>query len=124
MISGVAGAVIWTDDLDGMTRFYREALGLEPHSVRPHFVSFKFGDTRLGLGSHSRVEGKAKDPYRVMVNLAVEDIHRQYEAMVGAGVEFIRAPEKEHWGGWVSTFKDPDGNVVQLMEFPEGTPSP
>ena len=29
-----------------------------------------------------------------------------------------RAPEREEWGGWVATFADPDGNVLQLMQLP------
>ena len=34
------------------------------------------------------------------------------------GVVFTRAPEREEWGGWVATFADPDGNVLQLMQLP------
>ena len=146
MIRGLAGVIIWTDDLDGMVDFYRDtchhlpdgrttwtpcrmkpksttsfyrALGLTPHSERPHFVSFKWGDVRLGIGSHSNVKGASSDPYRVMVNLDVEDIHAAHERLSQAGVEFIRPPEREHWGGWVCTFTDPDGNILQLLEQPK-----
>ena len=52
-----------------------------------------------------------------MVNLGVDDIHREYNALREKGVQFIRPPEREHWGGWVSTFSDPDGNTVQLMQL-------
>ncbi len=34
MIRGLAGVIIWTDDLDSMVGFYRGTLGLAPHSVR------------------------------------------------------------------------------------------
>ena len=119
MIDGVAGVVIWTDNLDRLQDFYRNTLGLEPHSVRPDFVSFKWGDMRLSLGKHSHVHGKTGEPYRIMVNLGVRDIHAAYESLVGRGVEFTRPPEKEHWGGWVGTFTDPDGNMLQLMQQPD-----
>jgi predicted enzyme related to lactoylglutathione lyase len=33
-------------------------------------------------------------------------------------VEFIRQPEREQWGGWIATFKDPDGNILQLLQLP------
>jgi predicted enzyme related to lactoylglutathione lyase len=33
-------------------------------------------------------------------------------------VDFTRAPAREEWGGWVATFADPDGNVLQLMQLP------
>ena len=89
MIRGLAGVIIWTDDLGGMVDFYRDTLGLKPHSERPSFVSFKWGSVRLGIGSHSGVRGQSSDPYRVMVNLDVEDIHAAHERLSQAGVEFI-----------------------------------
>ena len=119
MIRGLAGVVIWTDDLNRLVCFYRDTLGLTLHSERPHFVSFKWGNVRLGIGSHSAVKGASVDRYRVMVNLDVEDIHATYERLSDAGVEFIRPPEREHWGGWVCTFADPDGNILQLLEQPK-----
>lgn len=120
MIRGLAGAIIWTDDLSRMVNFYRDTLGMTPNSERPHFVSFKWGSVKLGIGAHSGVEGASRDPYRVMVNLDVEDIHATHERLLDAGVTIIRPPEREHWGGWVCTFSDPDGNILQLLEQPKG----
>ena len=120
IIEGVAGVIIWTDNLERLLRFYRDLLGLRPHSVQPHFVAFRFGDVRLSLGVHSQVSGRAQEPYRIMVNLSVRDIHESYRALVAKGVEFIRPPEREHWGGWVATFRDPDGNILQLLQQPDG----
>jgi predicted enzyme related to lactoylglutathione lyase len=54
-----------------------------------------------------------------MPHLGVTDIHAEHARLSAEGVEFIRQPEREHWGGWVATLKDPDGNVLQLLEFPE-----
>jgi uncharacterized glyoxalase superfamily protein PhnB len=53
-----------------------------------------------------------------MAHLGVDDIHRQYQQLQEAGVEFIRPPEQEHWGGWIATFKDPDGNILQMLQLP------
>ena len=119
MIDGVAGVIVWTDDLKTMLAFYRDTLGLTPNSVRPHFVSFKWGGVRLGLGTHAMVAGRTKDPFRIMVNLGVEDIHAEHERLISKGVEFTRPPEHEHWGGWVATLSDPDGNIIQLLQLQE-----
>jgi len=27
-------------------------------------------------------------------------------------------PEREHWGGWIATLQDPDGNILQLLQLP------
>ncbi len=117
MIESVLGVILWTDDLDSLLAFYQDALGLTPHSTQPDFVSFKWGDTRLGIGRHSGVEGKTKEPLRVMINLGVSNIHQAHTELRARGVEFIRPPEKEHWGGWVATFSDPDGNTLQLLQL-------
>jgi predicted enzyme related to lactoylglutathione lyase len=120
MITGVAGVIIWTDDLARLAAFYRDTLGLTPHSVRPHFIAFKWGEMRLSLGRHRQVAGPARDPYRIMINLAVDDIHHTHAALLAKGVRFLRHPEQEHWGGWVATFLDPDGNILQLLQQPAG----
>ena len=54
----------------------------------------------------------------MMPHLGVSDIQAESARLVAEGVEFIRVPEQEHWGGWVATLKDPDGNVLQLLQFP------
>ena len=119
MIEGVVGVIIWTGDLDTLASCYGDTLGLRPHSVRHDFVSFRWGGIRLGIGRHSEVSGKSREPYRVMVNLGVDDIQEEYEALRTKGVKFTRPPELEHWGGWVSTFSDPDGNTIQLLQQPQ-----
>jgi lactoylglutathione lyase len=119
MIEKMAGVIIWTEDLDRLLSFYRDTLGLTPHAVHPDFVAFRWGDTRLSLGKHSEVTGQAKDPHRIMINLATTEIHHAYEKLSEKGVRFVRPPEREHWGGWVSTFTDPDGNILQMLQQPE-----
>ena len=123
MIEGVAGVVLWTDNVARLAAFYSDVLGLTTHSVRPEFVAFSFGNVRLSIGKHSQVSGEAKDPYRVMVNLAVGDIHEEYARFMEKGVFFLRPPEREGWGGWVATFNDLDGNILQLLQQPQDEPS-
>ena len=118
MIDGVAGVILWTENVERLAAFYRDVLELTPHSVRDTLVAFRFGDVRLSVGLHSGVKGRAKDPNRVMVNLGVRDIHGTYARLQRKGVVFSRPPEREHWGGWVATFQDPDGNILQLLEQP------
>lgn len=118
MITGVAGVTIWTDDLERLVSFYKDTLGLTEHGHHGDFVNFVFGDIRLNLGLHDTVKGHSSDPYRIMINLSLFDIHSEYERLRTQGVEFIRVPEQEGWGGWVATFRDPDGNILQLLQQP------
>ena len=118
MINGIVGVIIWTEDVERLAAFYRDILEMTPHSVRPGFVAFSWGDIRLSISRHDQVSGKAKDPFRVMINLGVQDINGVYQRLKDRQVAFIRPPEQERWGGWVATFNDPDGNVLQLLQQP------
>ena len=118
MIDGVVGVIIWTDRLNVMTEFYRDVMGFPVHSVRPNFIAFEWGDMRFSIGTHEHVSGMSSEPDRVMINLGTRDIHAAHQALTAKGVEFVRPPEQEHWGGWVATLRDPDGNTLQLMQQP------
>ena len=119
-IRGMAGVLVWTaaERFPAMARFYRDTLGLTPRTSKPDFVNFDWGGVRLSVGVHDRVRGVNPDPLRIMLNLAVDDIHAVYERLAKSGVAFSRVPAPEPWGGLVATFADPDGNVLQLLELP------
>lgn len=119
MIEEVVGVIIWTDRLEVMTEFYRDTLGFPVHSVRPYFVAFQLGAMRFSIGTHEHVSGKSTEPERVMINLGTKDIQGLYADLKAKGVEFVRPPEQEHWGGWVATLHDPDGNTLQLLQQPD-----
>lgn len=120
MITGVVGAIIWTDDLDRLLDFYENILGLNRHSRHGDFVSFRWGKFRLGIGVHKLIEGSSKDSYRIMINFGTKDILPLVQQLKDKGVKFLREPDQEHWGGIVATLEDPDGNVIQLLQQPKG----
>ena len=118
-IEGLAGVLIWTsaERFGAMAGFYRDTLGLTTRSLKADFVSFDWHGVRLSVAVHDRVGGTSREPLRIMVNLAVDDIGAVHARLARAGVVFSRAPEREEWGGWVATFTDPDGNTLQLMQL-------
>ncbi|MBI2935478.1 MAG: VOC family protein [Chloroflexi bacterium] len=119
LITDLVGVILWTDHLEDMRHFYQELLGLTLHSHHNDFITFEVRPgLRLSIGTHNRVHGHNPDPHRIMVNLGVEDIHAAAQRLTAQGVEFLRPPEQEAWGGWVATFRDPDGNLLQLLELP------
>jgi predicted enzyme related to lactoylglutathione lyase len=110
------GVIYWTGNLEPMVEFYRDVLGLPVHSIHPDFAAFELGGIRISVGAHSQVAGPTREGVRVMVNLGVHDIFATYEALKSRGVDFVRPPEQEVWGGWIATFRDPDGNLLQLLQ--------
>jgi catechol 2,3-dioxygenase-like lactoylglutathione lyase family enzyme len=119
-IEGLAGVLIWTERerFDAMARFYRDRLELTPRTSKPDFINFDWGGVRLSVSVHGGVSGTSRDPLRMMVNLAVDDIRAVHARLQRAGVVFTRPPEAEEWGGQVATFLDPDGNLLQLLQLP------
>ena len=117
MITGVVGITFWTSDLERMFQFYNDVLQLPFHSRHEGFITFELGDVRFNIGLHHLVQGLSEDPFRFMPHLGVDDIQAEAERLQTHGVEFIRQPEQESWGGWVATFQDPDGNILQLLQL-------
>ncbi len=69
------------------------------------------------IDAHSDVKGSTKEPARVLMSCFVADLAAEQKRLEGRGVKFIRTAGKEAWGGVISTFVDPDGNYLQLIEF-------
>lgn len=119
-IDGLAGVLIWTEAgrFPAMAKFYRDTLALTPRSSKSDFINFDWSGVRLSVGVHDRVRGASHEPLRIMLNLTVSDIRAAHQRLARAGVVFSREPTREEWGGWVATFADPDGNILQLMQLP------
>ncbi len=120
MITKVHSILIWSEDVKRLVPFYRDVLGLRPQAETEGFVVFILNGAGLAIGKHSEVQGRSRDPNRVMVNFRVKDCQAEYERLSKRGVEFIRTPTKDaiHI---IATFADPDGNVLQLLEDLEGS---
>jgi predicted enzyme related to lactoylglutathione lyase len=70
----------------------------------------------VALGTHSEVRGRALDPARHIVGLETDDVVKECRRLKDAGVVFVEEP-KDFGNVWVATFKDPEGNLLQLLQF-------
>ena len=52
---------------------------------------------------------------------AVEDVWGAYERLDADGIEFLSAPHRDEFGVQWVYFRDPDGNVVEMIEDPPGS---
>lgn len=121
MIKGLSGATIWSEDLNRLLPFYRDVLGLAVTIQTPGFVVFGTpGTPTLALGTHSEVRGRNAEPARHMVGLATDDVAAEAKRLKAAGVEVVEEP-KDYGNLWIATVKDPDGNLLQLLQFKRTT---
>ena len=117
MIKGLAGATIWSEDLNKLLPFYRDVLGLTVRVQTPGFVVFgEAGAPALALGTHSEVRGRNADPARHMVGFLTDDVTADSTRLKASGVVFVEDP-KDYGNLWLATLKDPEGNLLQLLQF-------
>jgi glyoxylase I family protein len=116
MITGLHGASIWSEDVKNLLPFYRDVLGLQVGFESPGFVVLgELEAPALALGTHSEVHGRNADPARHMVGLATDDVRTDWKRLKAAGVEFVEDPT-DYGNLRIATMKDPEGNLVQLLE--------
>lgn len=110
--------MVGTDQIEAMTRFYGETLGLE-RVAKFRDPVFEAAGGFIRLLDHSEISGPTLEPARMQINLFVDDVSSEFRRVVSADpdVRIHRRPERESWGGEVGTLLDPDGNFVQLLEL-------
>lgn len=96
--------------------FYRDVIGLP---LRPEMGpdALDAGGATIGIDGHSEVKGPTKEPARILIDFNVDDVVAERKRLEAQGVTFIRKEGVEYWGGVISTFPDPDGNYVQLIQY-------
>ncbi|MCL4242755.1 MAG: VOC family protein [Dehalococcoidia bacterium] len=104
-------------DPQRLAAFYRDVVGLKPTEGMGD-QSFHIGAAGLlFIVDHSEVSGPTAEPARAIIDLHIGGLDAEHERLERAGVKFIRNKGVEFWGGVISTFEDPDGNRIQLMEY-------
>jgi len=142
MIQGVHHTAISTGDIDRALRFYRDLLGftevwssswevgttvvdsivgLKDSSAR--VAMLRAGNACIELFQYNTPHPQPGDANRPVCDhgithlcLQVEDIDAEYERLQAAGMRFHCPPQVAGSGLRVTYGRDPDGNVVELLE--------
>ena len=100
--------------------FYEKVLGKPADMINREssFFSWQLGSVFLYLLEHSEMEGKTKDPGRVMFNFETTQVKEEFERIRTLGGLVVREPYEVE-AGWFATLADLDGNYFQLVSpFP------
>lgn len=116
--SAVAQIAITVRDVDEALPFYRDALGLEfLFRPNPDLAFFSAGDVRIML---TTPQGAGGVGHNSIIYFRVGDVDSAHEAIVRRGATSERAPQltarMDDHELWTSFLRDPDGNLVGLME--------
>jgi catechol 2,3-dioxygenase-like lactoylglutathione lyase family enzyme len=117
MLTGLAATTIFSEDHSRLVPFYRDVLGLPVQVHDEGETIFGTDDgPLLVISSHDEVRGPAKEPQRQIPVLRSTDTRADHARLSAAGVVFLGEPEVA--GPFVvATLRDPDGNLVNIMQF-------
>ncbi len=121
MVIRIGFVRIFVSDFERSFNFYTKSIGMEcDFSDDISWAQFHAGEDislAIELCAPERTECGAKLVGRFSgVTLLVDDIANAFTEMQARGVEFTNEPSTQAWGGTIATFRDPDGNILTLME--------
>ncbi len=113
MIGPVDHVYYWTRDMDRAVAFYTEVVGMTiRHRAGDGWAELEAGPIRFGLhGTDGDLPGSGT------VVLRVEELDAARRALQARGVVFDQHVGEVEGFARFATFRDPDGNPVQLIEY-------
>ena len=145
ILRGLHRRVISTPDLDRSVQFYRDLLGLKVltkgglsgswksadrltklQGTAARWVMLSAGNANLEIVHYDSPPAEPPKTPRPAIEhgiaricFEVTNIHKMYEDLVAVGVHFDCPPQYQDDLGVTTYARDPDGNVVELVEYPD-----
>jgi predicted enzyme related to lactoylglutathione lyase len=116
MIKGVAAVWLPVTDMGRAVAFYGETLGLPVTEHDGDWSEVDANGLRIGLNG-SESESPRGDGGALVAFQPDGEIEREVERLKSEGVEFPGEVSEHPWGR-IASFKDPDGNDLQLYAPP------
>lgn len=107
----------FTDSLDQMAEFYQHLLGTAPEVRTEGMAIFMMGGVKLFL--HQSYQAAAGElPPENHTAFTVADVDLECERLAAAGLE-IEVPPREYYWGYSAYLRDPDGQMIELIQAAE-----
>jgi catechol 2,3-dioxygenase-like lactoylglutathione lyase family enzyme len=116
----LAKARIVTNDVPGLTRFYREVTGTTPKGDDV-YVEFHGATLALAISSQKTIErhsAGATAPAAnrsVILDFEVADVDAERARLAAIVRDFVLEPTTQPWGNRSMLFRDPDGNLINMF---------
>jgi predicted enzyme related to lactoylglutathione lyase len=109
--------MVGTNQPKVLADFYTQVFEKPADMSEGEWSGWQVGSTFFSVGEHSEMNGKAKEPGRIMVNLETSEVKEEFERIKTLGATVVKEPyEAEGMKDmWIATLADPDGNYFQLM---------
>jgi catechol 2,3-dioxygenase-like lactoylglutathione lyase family enzyme len=120
MLGPVSAIRVFVRDVARARDFYERTLGLALRVDAGDALLFDTGSCTLIVEAcdPDDEEGRALIGRFTGVSFEVPDIEAVQAALAARGARFDGPPETHDWGGRLTHFYDPDGNVLTLAQMP------
>lgn len=118
MAMGIANVWMPVEDTERAVDFYENTLGLSRVKRDGDWVEYETDGMRIGLNGREP-GGAGAEGGPVLTFQPGEGIEAAVEDLKSKGVEFPGGISDHDWGR-LATFKDSEGNDLQLYEPPQG----
>jgi len=122
MLFRVGWVQVFVSDMDRSVEFYDNSVGIGVRTRTPEFPEFVELATEGTILALNRVGDEQRHLMGrdTGITLTVPDIEAVYRSLSSKGVRFSRPPAREPWGAIMTSFFDPDGNEISVLEMPQG----
>jgi catechol 2,3-dioxygenase-like lactoylglutathione lyase family enzyme len=115
---------LFVRELEAAGHFYGSILGLArvAGDARSGYLVFDLGGPQLvveAVAADAPPEDHALVGRFTGLSLAVDDVERCHGQLLARGVSFDGTPERQSWGGFLATLRDPAGNQLQIVQLPD-----
>ena len=117
-------------DPERSARFLEETFQFEREMAADGFVSLSRPDVafnvvylRTGLPTFKPRERADRTADGILLALVVDDIDAEYKRLIGAGTAILTPIETEEWGERYFQVEDPNGVIVQLVQWVSAPPA-
>jgi lactoylglutathione lyase len=118
--------VLVVEDLDRALHFYTELLGLPLKHRSGAFAQLDTGEVRLALYTREAMSETVGETlsrpgpgaHAFELGFFVPDLDAAYAALVAAGAGPVIPPTDRPWGQRTAYVRDPDDNLVELVQSP------
>ena len=122
--TGLGALTLFVDDVQEVSAFYRDVLGLRPVFEDDVSTVFALGATMLNVlavAAAAEVVAPARpgavgDTPRMLLSLFVDDVDDVCEQLRRRGVVLLDGPVDRPWGKRTAAFADPAGAVWELAQ--------
>ncbi len=111
MNQGIRTLVYPVNDIARAKTLYRKLLGVEPYVDEAYYVGFRVGDQEIGLDPNGHKAGMTGYWH-------VDDVKKILQSLLDAGAQLQQDVKDVGGGKLIASVKDPDGNIIGLLQSP------